>query len=235
MKMKALGMLIALGLVATQAQAVGPLGSYSCFNKSNISAVYVGDLGDKQDYDVGNLKKLNPEKGCYYGETTAGSSGPIPAKCFVAFVKKASQVNWGKTNNDYTAAQCVFHNNPDKVVTASMQFQSKDIYSNILHKGDFDGSFDKELENNYGVAVCLDKVSNKSFDGYGQYAFCELMSNTRDGSGKRERIATINFQMTPGVSTGAASAASTGDTAVPTNTEDAKSSAGGKLKKKLGF
>ena len=116
-----------------------------------------------------------------------------------------------------------------------MQIQSASLYSNILHKGDFDGFFDKELENNYGVATCLDKVTNKSLDGYGQYAFCELMSNTRDSNGKRERIATLNFKMTPGVSAGAASAAGTGDAVVPTSTDDAKTSGAGKLKKKLGF
>lgn len=243
MKFKVLGFLVCLGFISAQAHAVGSLGSYSCLNSANVSAVYTAETGAGRGSSWGagymkNVQKASPQGGCYYGETIAGSDGARPAKCFFAFVKKASQTNYGSTRDDYTASQCVYHGSPDTVVTAGVKIQSMKLYWNILQPGDFEGAFDKDLAGNYGVGVCLDKTSDKTMAGYGDYAFCELLSTSKDGSGKRERIATINFQMTPGVtSVGGGTAeqvipATGGDAQAPAANPDA---AGSKLKKKFGF
>jgi hypothetical protein len=229
---------IAVAMIVTSVTFAGPLGNFSCKPQSTVK-VFVGDnvysarREEENNNGIKNKKQLKLKKDCFYGEVDAGTDPSLTTaksgKCVFAFIKQSEEIHGkGKTSDQYTAAQCVFHKAPDKLIKV---FQGMEKYTQVMRPGSYYGNFDDLLKDHDGVAICLDAIKNSSLDGYGDKSYCEFLSGTRDANGKKNRIAGVDFNMTPGGAAAGAAAAATGE---------GKAAGGDKnpvkdLKKKFGF
>lgn len=244
MKLKVFSLLALLCLATSTAHAVDEIGPYDCANQSKITAVYTatqvystdGATKKSDHFALKDLKKVKPQKGCYYGEIAAGAVSKTEGvengeTCFIVLTNKSMPIDKAYAGDAFHV-QCVLQKEPNKVLGG---MNSLHYYkSHKLLKGDeWHGVFQKDLSSSYGTAVCIG-AEESGDKGYNDHAFCEVLAPEKGKSGRRARAATVNFKLNSAAGN-AASAVSTPNTKTPSTDDVKKANPLGGVKKKLGF